>query len=169
MGPRATTRTGQVAKESAPYTRSYIYFPYIFSNSDDPPKTRQLTEFANARCAVREHQYNKSDLWIPQGPALMHLICRGNYNPAMCIFIEAEASDTCSMNKLAVFERLKSGYKSRCSVIPFDSLIGFPNMQKPMLLYASAFYCCWSTTFAASETMQVMSNKEQKVFMHCRP
>lgn len=87
----------------------------------------------------------------------------------MCIFIEAEASDTCSMNKLAVFERLKSGYKSRCSVIPFDFLIGFPNMQKPMLLYASAFYCCWSTTFAASETMQVMSNKEQKVFMHCRP
>lgn len=100
----------------------------------------------------------------------MHLICRGNYNPAMCIYIEVEISDTCAMDKLlAAFERLKSGYKSRSSVILFDFWTWFSNMQKSMLLYVSTLDCCWSGTFAASETMQAMSSKKQKVVMHCTP
>jgi len=61
---------------------------------------------------------------------------------------------------LAAFERLKSGYKSRSSVILFDFWTWFSNMQKSMLLYVSTLDCCWSGTFAASETMQAMSSKK---------
>lgn len=88
----------------------------------------------------------------------------------MCIYIEVEISDTCAMDKLlAAFERLKSGYKSRSSVILFDFWTWFSNMQKSMLLYVSTLDCCWSGTFAASETMQAMSSKKQKVVMRCTP
>lgn len=97
----------------------------------------------------------------------MHLICRGNDNLAMCIYIEVEMSDTCAMDKLAVFERLKSGYKSRSSITPLHFLIWFSNMQKPMRLEVFALYCCGSETLAASETMQVVSHKEQKAVTHC--
>lgn len=61
---------------------------------------------------------------------------------------------------LAAFERLKSGYKSRSSAILFAFWTWFSNMQKSMLLYVSTLDCCWSGTFAASETMQAMSSKK---------